>query len=71
MFIFGGQRKQDEYLSDFFTYNVDTDEVENITNINYGGGGGRGSGSDATAGGSNAAIPAAGYTQVRGEPESP
>ena len=68
MFIFGGQRKQDEYLSDFFTYNVDTDEVENITNINYGGGG-RGSGSDATAGGSNAAIPAAGYTQVRGEPE--
>ena len=66
MFIFGGQRKQDEYLSDFFTYNVDTDEVENITNINYGG---RGSGSDATAGGSNAAIPAAGYTQVRREPE--
>ena len=66
MFIFGGQRKQDEYLSDFFTYNVDTDEVENITNINYGG---RGSGSDATVGGSNAAIPAAGYTQVRGEPE--
>jgi len=63
LFIFGGQRKQDEYLSDFFTYNVDTDEVENITNINYGGGGGRGSGSDATAGGSNAAIPAAGYTQ--------
>lgn len=31
LFIFGGQRKRDEYLNDFFSYNVDTDEVEIIS----------------------------------------
>ena len=39
LFIFGGQRKRDEYLNDFFTYSVDNDEVEIITsakgNNNY------------------------------------
>ena len=29
--VVGGQRKRDEYLNDFFTYSVDTDEVEMIT----------------------------------------
>ena len=31
LFIFGGQRKRDEYLNDFFSFNVDTDEVEVIS----------------------------------------
>ena len=30
LFIFGGQRKGSEYLNDFFSYNVDTDEMEMI-----------------------------------------
>ncbi len=31
LFIFGGQRKRDEYLNDFFSINVDTDEVDVIS----------------------------------------
>ena len=31
MFIFGGQRKRDDYLNDFFSINVDTDEVDVIS----------------------------------------
>jgi hypothetical protein len=31
LFVFGGQRKRDEYLNDFFSINVDTDEVEVIS----------------------------------------
>jgi len=51
LYIFGGQRKNDEYLSDFLTYDVDTDDVESITNVSCG------------SEPSLAAIPAAGYTQ--------
>jgi len=54
LFIFGGQRKHDEYLNDFFTYQVDTDQVEYITSV---------SGSGLSGGEPSAAIPAAGYTQ--------
>ena len=53
LFIFGGQRKRDEYLNDFFTYGVDNDEVEVITSA-------KGSG---LAGDPSAAIPAVGHTQ--------
>ena len=31
LFIFGGQRKGSEYLNDFFSYNVDSDEIEMIS----------------------------------------
>ena len=27
LYIFGGQRKRDEYLNDFFRYHVDTGEI--------------------------------------------
>ena len=48
LYIFGGQRKRDEYLNDFFTYNIDTAEVIFL--------------SDGSSTG-HAAIPAVGYTQ--------
>lgn len=32
LFIFGGQRKRDEYMDDFFTYSVDTGAVEFLAN---------------------------------------
>ena len=53
LFIFGGQRKRDEYLNDFFTYSVDDDQVEIITSA-------KGSG---LSGDPSAAIPAVGHTQ--------
>ncbi|CAB4058069.1 MKLN1 [Lepeophtheirus salmonis] len=31
LYIFGGQRKRDDYLNDFFTYDVDNDEIEIIS----------------------------------------
>ena len=34
LFIFGGQRRRDDYLNDFFTYSVDTDDVEIISTGN-------------------------------------
>lgn len=58
LYVFGGQRKRDEYLNDFFTFHVDTGEVRLLSDGN-------------TAG--DSAIPAVGYTQratidcVRGE----
>ena len=30
LFIFGGQRRREDHLNDFFSYNVDTDEIEII-----------------------------------------
>ena len=48
LYIFGGQRKRDEYLNDFFTYNIDTAEVRFLSDGNTTG---------------DAAIPAVGYTQ--------
>lgn len=48
LYIFGGQRKRDEYLNDFFTYNIDTAEVLFLSDGNSTG---------------DAAIPAVGYTQ--------
>jgi len=48
LYIFGGQRKRDEYLNDFFTYNIDTEEVIFLSDGNSTG---------------DAAIPAVGYTQ--------
>jgi hypothetical protein len=47
LFIFGGQRKGSEYLNDFFSYNVDTDEMEMIS----------------TGTCPESAIPAVGHTQ--------
>jgi hypothetical protein len=47
LFIFGGQRKGSDYLQDFFSYNVDTDEVEIIS----------------TGSCTESAIPAVGHTQ--------
>ena len=47
LFIFGGQRKGSEYLNDFFSYNVDTDEVDIIS----------------TGTCPESAIPAVGHTQ--------
>lgn len=47
MFIFGGQRRRDDYLNDFFSYSVDTDEVEIIS----------------TGTTPESAIPAVGHTQ--------
>jgi hypothetical protein len=47
LYIFGGQRKKDDYLLDFFTYNVDDGMVEIL----------------ADSSSSDAAIPAVGYTQ--------
>ena len=34
LFIFGGQRRRDDYLNDFFTYSVDSDDVEIISTGN-------------------------------------
>ncbi|XP_071748864.1 muskelin isoform X2 [Lepeophtheirus salmonis] len=34
LYIFGGQRKRDDYLNDFFTYDVDNDEIEIISSGN-------------------------------------
>lgn len=48
LYIFGGQRKRDEYLNDFFTYHVDTSEVKFLSEGNMMG---------------ESAIPAVGYTQ--------
>jgi len=48
LYIFGGQRKRDEYLNDFFTFNIDTAEVRFLSDGNSTG---------------DAAIPAVGYTQ--------
>jgi len=48
LYIFGGQRKHDEYVNDFFTYNVDTETVTVI--------------SDGVIS-SDSTIPAVGYTQ--------
>ena len=31
LYIFGGQRKRDEYLNDFFTFHVDTEVVRFLT----------------------------------------
>jgi hypothetical protein len=31
LYIFGGQRKRDEYLNDFLTFNVDTELVRFLT----------------------------------------
>ena len=31
LYIFGGQRKHDEYVNDFFTFNVDTETVTVIS----------------------------------------
>lgn len=47
LFIFGGQRNRDDYLNDFFCYNVDTDEVDIIS----------------TGSCAESAIPAVGHTQ--------
>ncbi len=47
LFVFGGQRKGSEYLNDFFSYNVDTDEMEVIS----------------TGTCPESAIPAVGHTQ--------
>eukprot|EP00095_Tigriopus_kingsejongensis_P008585 maker-scaffold446_size168061-snap-gene-0.25 protein:Tk08585 transcript:maker-scaffold446_size168061-snap-gene-0.25-mRNA-1 annotation:"muskelin isoform x1" len=33
LFVFGGNRKRDEHLNDFFAYSVDTDVVETISTI--------------------------------------
>jgi len=58
LYVFGGQRKRDEYLHDFFSYSPDTGEVRLLSDGNSGGEG---------------SIPAVGYTQratidcVRGE----
>ena len=50
LYIFGGQRKRDEYLNDFFRYNVDTGAVVFL--------------SDGASGGEMSdSIPAVGYTQ--------
>ncbi|XP_023324449.1 muskelin [Eurytemora carolleeae] len=48
LYIFGGQRKRDEYLNDFFTFNVDTHEIKFLSD-------------GITSSGSS--IPAVGYTQ--------
>jgi len=48
LYVFGGQRKRDEYLHDFFAYSPDTGEVKLL--------------SDGSSGGEGA-IPAVGYTQ--------
>ena len=50
LYVFGGQRRRDEYLNDFFRYNVDTGSV---TFLSDGGSGGQIPDS----------IPAVGYTQ--------
>jgi len=50
LYIFGGQRKRDEYLNDFFRYNVDTGDVVFLSDGC--------SGSDLSD-----SIPAVGYTQ--------
>jgi hypothetical protein len=34
LYIFGGQRKRDEYLNDFFTFNVDTEVVRFLADGN-------------------------------------
>eukprot|EP00096_Caligus_rogercresseyi_P009359 TRINITY_DN3164_c0_g1_i1.p1 TRINITY_DN3164_c0_g1~~TRINITY_DN3164_c0_g1_i1.p1 ORF type:complete len:384 (-),score=84.31 TRINITY_DN3164_c0_g1_i1:218-1369(-) len=34
LYIFGGQRKRDDYLNDFFTYDVDSDEIEVLSSGN-------------------------------------
>ena len=48
LYIFGGQRKRDEYLNDFFRYNVDSGEVVFLSDGNAN---------------VSASIPAVGYTQ--------
>ena len=50
LYVFGGQRRRDEYLNDFFRYNVDTGSVMFLSD---GGSGGELPDS----------IPAVGYTQ--------
>lgn len=47
LYIFGGQRRRDEYLNDFFTFQVDSGEVEALCE----------------GAGAGEAIPAVGYTQ--------
>ena len=47
LYIFGGQRKKDEYMNDFLTYNVDTGTVKMLSDGNSSAG----------------SIPAVGYTQ--------
>ena len=52
LYVFGGQRRRDEYLNDFFRYNVDTGSVMFL--------------SDGSSGGElpdSSSIPAVGYTQ--------
>jgi hypothetical protein len=34
LYIFGGQRKRDEYLNDFFTFHVDTEVVRFLADGN-------------------------------------
>ena len=47
LYIFGGQRKKDEYMNDFLTFNVDTGTVKFLSDGN----------------GTASSIPAVGYTQ--------
>ena len=64
LFIFGGQRRRDDYLNDFFTYSVDSDDVEIISTGNALetiGGGAASSNSNSAA--AAAMIPAVGHTQ--------
>ena len=58
--MFGGQRKREDYLNDFFSYSVDTDEVEIISVGSDNGVGGAGAGSGS---GGATVIPAVGHTQ--------
>ena len=65
LFIFGGTRKRDDLLNDFFSYSVDTAEVEIIATAAAASNGGSSSESGASGGGTNnsSPSPAVGHTQ--------
>ncbi len=72
LFVFGGQRKREDSLNDFFSYNVDSDDVEIISvgsefvaSQASAGGGGAGAGGGGVPGSWmwGPIIPAVGHTQ--------
>ena len=63
LFIFGGQRRRDDYLNDFFTYSVDSDDVEIISTGNALETMTNGGNNSSSAAAAAAMIPAVGHTQ--------